>query len=90
MNTEVEIALACGSVPFACFGLSRVKLRRLLRAGLLAQAPKGMIFAHPAFAGADIIRPKAACCIPFGKIFHFAQDDMDGSAAGWFFVNDTH
>ena len=27
------IALACGSVAFACFGLSRVKLRRLLVAG---------------------------------------------------------
>jgi len=36
------IALACGSVAFACFGLSRVKLRRLSVTALLARAPKGM------------------------------------------------
>ena len=43
METGVVIALALGSVPFACFGLSRVKLRRLLLAGWAAQAPKRMV-----------------------------------------------
>ena len=37
------IALACESVPFACFGLSRVKLRRLYCIGFSAQAREGMI-----------------------------------------------
>ena len=33
MKEELDIALAPERVPFACFGLSRVKLRRLSRAG---------------------------------------------------------
>jgi len=45
------IALACGSVAFACFGLSRVKLRRLFGGAVgLARAPKGMMGGSGAFA----------------------------------------
>ena len=47
MVHRLAIALACGSVAFACFGLSRVKLRRLLLTGLMARAPKGMFFRVP-------------------------------------------
>ena len=35
MNQKMAFALASGRVPFACFGLSRVKLRRLLRTVLV-------------------------------------------------------
>ena len=50
MVHRLAIALACGSVAFACFGLSRVKLRRLSVAALLARAPKGMMGGSGAFA----------------------------------------